>query len=98
MDISVPLGVAAAIAQSSIYDVPGGFRAVMFDRFSGVKDKVSKFMVIARDMERSVDRPATKARISWFHGYSVPYCMTVVSSHGCVIFSHWVINCELTRM
>lgn len=27
--------------QASIYDVPGGFRAVMFDRFSGVKDQVS---------------------------------------------------------
>ena len=35
----VPLGIAAFL-QASIYDVPGGFRAVMFDRFSGVKDKV----------------------------------------------------------
>ncbi|KAG2368207.1 band 7 family-domain-containing protein [Suillus spraguei] len=35
----VPLGLAVAVAQASIYDVPGGFRAVMFDRFSGVKDK-----------------------------------------------------------
>jgi hypothetical protein len=23
-----------------LYDVPGGFKAVMFDRFSGVKDQV----------------------------------------------------------
>jgi hypothetical protein len=37
----VPLGVAFVAVQASIYDVPGGFRAVMFDRFSGVKDKVS---------------------------------------------------------
>ncbi|KAF8746247.1 hypothetical protein AX14_000045 [Amanita brunnescens Koide BX004] len=37
----VPLGVAAALVQASIYDVPGGYRAVMFDRFSGVKDKAA---------------------------------------------------------
>jgi prohibitin 1 len=37
----VPLGIAAALVQSSIYDVPGGYRAVMFDRFSGVKSEVS---------------------------------------------------------
>ena len=37
----VPAGIAAALFQASIYDVPGGYRAVMFDRFSGVKDKVS---------------------------------------------------------
>ena len=36
----VPAGIAAALFQASIYDVPGGYRAVMFDRFSGVKDKV----------------------------------------------------------
>lgn len=36
----MPLGIAFAAVQASIYDVPGGFRAVMFDRFSGVKDKV----------------------------------------------------------
>ncbi|CAL1696564.1 unnamed protein product [Somion occarium] len=34
----VPVAVAAALVQASIYDVPGGYRAVMFDRFSGVKD------------------------------------------------------------
>ena len=37
----VPAGIAAALFQASIYDVPGGYRAVMFDRFSGVKDKVN---------------------------------------------------------
>ncbi|KAG5221406.1 Prohibitin-1, of the prohibitin complex (Phb1p-Phb2p) [Salix suchowensis] len=30
------------IGQASIYDVPGGYRAVMFDRFSGVKDQATK--------------------------------------------------------
>ncbi|EAU92920.1 prohibitin [Coprinopsis cinerea okayama7 len=37
----VPLGIAAAAVNASLYDVPGGFRAVMFDRFSGVKDKAT---------------------------------------------------------
>ena len=40
--LAVPLGVAAALVQASIYDVPGGYRAVMFDRFSGVKDKARR--------------------------------------------------------
>ncbi|KAH8100577.1 band 7 family-domain-containing protein [Cristinia sonorae] len=35
----VPVGIAAALVQASIYDVPGGYRAVMFDRFSGVMDE-----------------------------------------------------------
>lgn len=37
---SVPLGIAAAVVQASLYDVPGGYRAVMFDRFAGVKSQV----------------------------------------------------------
>lgn len=40
--LPVPLAVAATVVQASIYDVPGGYRAVMFDRFSGVNDKVRK--------------------------------------------------------
>jgi prohibitin 1 len=36
----VPIAIGVALLQSSLYDVPGGFRAVMFDRFSGVKDQV----------------------------------------------------------
>jgi prohibitin 1 len=39
--IPVPLAIAAGLAQASIYDVPGGYRAVMFNRLSGVKDEVS---------------------------------------------------------
>lgn len=35
---AVPLGVGFVAAQAAIYDVPGGQRAVIFDRFSGVKD------------------------------------------------------------
>jgi len=37
----VPLAVTLSAIQASIYDVPGGYRAVMFDRFSGVSDKAS---------------------------------------------------------
>lgn len=33
----VPLALGVAVVDSSLYDVPGGFRAVMFDRFTGVK-------------------------------------------------------------
>jgi len=35
----IPIGIAAAVVQASIYDVPGGYRAVMFDRFSGVSNE-----------------------------------------------------------
>ncbi|SGY60386.1 BQ5605_C007g04424 [Microbotryum silenes-dioicae] len=37
----VPGIVGLGIVQSSIYDVPGGHRAIIFDRFSGVRDKPS---------------------------------------------------------
>ncbi len=36
----VPIAVGLTLLQSSLYDVPGGFKSVMFDRFSGVKDQV----------------------------------------------------------
>ena len=34
---AVGLGAAASLIQASIYDVDGGFRAVMFNRLSGVQ-------------------------------------------------------------
>ncbi|KAG9201334.1 Prohibitin-1, subunit of the prohibitin complex (Phb1p-Phb2p) [Epicoccum nigrum] len=37
----VPGAIAVSLAQSSIYDVKGGTRAVIFDRLSGVKDEVA---------------------------------------------------------
>jgi len=37
----VSVGVGLAVFQASLYDVPGGYRAVMFDRFSGVRDKAT---------------------------------------------------------
>jgi len=39
--IIVSLGVGVGALQASLYDVPGGYRAVMFDRFSGVNDKAT---------------------------------------------------------
>lgn len=38
---TVPVAIGAALIDASIYDVPGGYRAVMFDRFTGVKPQVS---------------------------------------------------------
>lgn len=43
--MTVPLGIAAVVLQNSLYDVPGGFRAVMFDRFTGVQKEV-RFLFI----------------------------------------------------
>lgn len=51
---SVPLGIAAAVVQASIYDVPGGYRAVMFDRFSGVKDEVRRLFNLLLSQSNSV--------------------------------------------
>jgi prohibitin 1 len=49
LSMLVPLGIAAVVVQSSIYDVPGGYRAVMFDRFSGVKNEVGSPLIIFAD-------------------------------------------------
>ncbi|GMM29752.1 prohibitin subunit [Martiniozyma asiatica (nom. inval.)] len=38
--LAVPVSVAVLVAQSSLYDVQGGQRAVIFDRFQGVKQQV----------------------------------------------------------
>jgi prohibitin 1 len=37
----IPAAIGVGLVQASIYDVPGGYRAVMFDRFSGVKEEAS---------------------------------------------------------
>lgn len=37
---SIALGVGGALAQNSLYVVNGGQRAVIFNRFSGVEEKV----------------------------------------------------------
>lgn len=36
----VPAAIGASVVQSSLYDVKGGTRAVIFDRLSGVKEQV----------------------------------------------------------
>ena len=33
--IALPAGITIALAQSALYDVPGGKRAVIFDRLKG---------------------------------------------------------------
>jgi regulator of protease activity HflC (stomatin/prohibitin superfamily) len=38
--LAVPAVLGASLFQASIYDVKGGTRAVIFDRYSGVKDTV----------------------------------------------------------
>ncbi|KXJ87756.1 band 7 family-domain-containing protein [Microdochium bolleyi] len=38
--LAVPAAIAVGVAQSSIYDVRGGTRAVIFDRINGVKETV----------------------------------------------------------
>jgi len=37
---AIPLFIGASVAQSALYDVKGGSRAVIFDRLSGVRDQV----------------------------------------------------------
>jgi len=39
---TVPVAIGATLVQSSLYDVPGGYRAVLFDRFSGVQPQASQ--------------------------------------------------------
>lgn len=38
--MAVPAAVSVALLQQSMYDVRGGYRAVIFDRVAGVKDTV----------------------------------------------------------
>ncbi|KAK5251886.1 Prohibitin-1, subunit of the prohibitin complex (Phb1p-Phb2p), partial [Exophiala xenobiotica] len=37
---AVPIFIAVSFGQAAIYDVKGGTRAVIFDRLSGVQEKV----------------------------------------------------------
>ncbi|KAG4306556.1 hypothetical protein PORY_000544 [Pneumocystis oryctolagi] len=38
--LAIPIGFALALGQASMYDVKGGYRAVLFDRFVGIKKNV----------------------------------------------------------
>ena len=38
--LAIPAAVGVSLFQMSIYDVKGGTRAVIFDRLTGVKEKV----------------------------------------------------------
>lgn len=41
--LTVPAILGLAVAQASIYDVPGGTRAIIFDRFQGMYNDISHF-------------------------------------------------------
>ena len=51
--IPVAGAIGVSVAQSALYDVPGGYRAVIFDRFQGVKPQVS-----CGELERGARRAA----------------------------------------
>ena len=78
--------IGAAAVNASLYDVPGGFRAVMFDRFSGVKSEVRWPCVvnIAPWCLQSVQRLPAKAPTSSFLGSKGPSSTTAASSLECV--------------
>ncbi|CEQ40692.1 SPOSA6832_02323, partial [Sporobolomyces salmonicolor] len=38
--LAVPAFIGVSLLQASLYDVPGGHRAIIFDRFSGVREEV----------------------------------------------------------
>lgn len=40
--LAVPVVIGLGAIQASLYDVPGGHRAIIFDRFSGVREKASE--------------------------------------------------------
>ncbi|GAA5974957.1 hypothetical protein JCM11641_006778 [Rhodosporidiobolus odoratus] len=40
--LALPAFVGISLVQASLYDVPGGHRAIIFDRFSGVREEPSK--------------------------------------------------------
>jgi prohibitin 1 len=48
---AVPVALGATLVQSSLYDVPGGYRAVLFDRFSGVKPNVRPLATLLLENE-----------------------------------------------
>lgn len=56
---TVPIAIGATVVQSSLYDVPGGYRAVLFDRFSGVKAAV-RFLHLSISVEAT--GPFTQGR------------------------------------
>jgi len=87
---AVPAGIAAALFQASIYDVPGGYRAVMFDRFSGVKDKVNFRGTVLQPAHAyfCAYRLPRKAHISWSHGSNARFYTTAESSPACVHLRH----------
>ena len=89
--------MVAVAFQASIYDVPGGYRAVMFDRFSGVKDKVRVFLscLDMRILMLSwLGRPHRRARTSSSPGSKRPFSTTAGSSLGYVELRRVAESCS----
>ena len=76
------MAIGATLVQSSLYDVPGGYRAVLFDRFSGVQPQACLPLLVYKLM--TDDRQREKEHISWFHGSSERSCTMSESSLGYV--------------
>lgn len=76
------MAIGATLVQSSLYDVPGGYRAVLFDRFSGVQPEVCSSLVLDGDStsEMTDDRQREKEHIFWFLGFSERSCTMSGSS------------------
>ena len=88
---AVPVGLGLMALQASLYDVPGGYRAVMFDRFAGVKDKVGCLLCCTPSCRSTnnhnpltlfLDRPRMRALTSSCPGSSVPSSTMSASSPG----------------
>jgi len=81
------MAIGATLVQSSLYDVPGGYRAVLFDRFSGVQPNVRLPTIgfgSGVGQRGLTSRQLGKERISWYRGYSERSCTMSGSSQGYV--------------
>lgn len=58
------MAIGATLVQSSLYDVPGGYRAVLFDRFSGVQPQVCLPLLVYVYKKRANNRQREKEHIS----------------------------------
>ena len=77
--------LAGAAVQASLYDVPGGYKAVMFDRFSGVQNKVRYTLLLqCYKYLMHVTRQRERVPTSSFLGCNAQFCTTAGPNQGCV--------------
>lgn len=77
---AVPLAIGVAVVDSALYDVPGGFRAVMFDRFTGVKPTVRGLGLVHGEV--LTDSRQERVPTSLFLDCSALFCTTAGLSLG----------------